>query len=195
MRNKGTDMGQKWRVTRSETLLQDRWINLRADHCVTPSGVEISPYYVLSYPDWVHVVAITNTGSLVLVRQYRHAAGEFSLELPGGIVEPQDASLEHTARREFEEETGFTAQRWQYVAGLRPNPATHTNRVHFFLALDAAYNRPPSLDAGEHGLHVEVLDVASVLDGVRSGLLAHATHVSGLLLGLGAAGRLSLAAT
>jgi hypothetical protein len=47
---------------------------LRVDHCVTPAGIEISPYYVLSYPDWVHVVGITEAGSWVLVQQYRHAA-------------------------------------------------------------------------------------------------------------------------
>ena len=188
-------MEQKWRVLRSETLLQDRWLHLQADHCVTPTGVEISPYYVLSYPDWVHVVAITGAGSLVLVRQYRHAAGEDFLELPGGAADPEDPSLEHAARRELEEETGFTAQRWQHVISLRPNPATHTNRVHFFLASGAAYNRPPRLDAGEQGLRVELFDIPRVLDGVRSGLLGNAVHVSGLFVGLAAAGRLSLTAT
>ena len=50
---------QNWRVIRSETLLKDRWIDLRADDCVTSAGIKISPYYVLCYPDWVHVVALT----------------------------------------------------------------------------------------------------------------------------------------
>jgi 8-oxo-dGTP pyrophosphatase MutT (NUDIX family) len=188
-------MEQKWRVLRSETSLQDRWLHLRADQCVTPTGVEISPYYVLSYPDWVHVVAITETGSLVLVWQYRHAAGEYFLELPGGAVDPEDPSLEYAARRELEEETGFTAQRWQHVISLHPNRATHTNRVHFFLASGAAYDRPPRLNAGEQGLRVELFDIPRVLDGVRSGLLGSAMQVSGLIVGLAAAGRLSLTAT
>jgi hypothetical protein len=42
-------------------LLNDRWINLRADRCLTASGAEIAPYYVLIYPDWVNVVAVTLT--------------------------------------------------------------------------------------------------------------------------------------
>ncbi len=193
-RVEGIEMEQNWRVIRSETLLQDRWLHLRADHCVTPTGTDISPYYVLSYPDWVHVVAITEAGSLVLVRQYRHAAGEVFLELPGGAADPEDASLEHAARRELEEETGFTAKRWQHVISLHSNPATHTNRVHFFLALEATYKGPPRLDAGEDGLRVELLDIPSVLGGLRSGLLGHAMHVSGVLLGLAAAGRLILTA-
>ena len=185
-------MEQKWRTIRSEILLRDRWINLRADHCVTSTGTEISPYYVMSYPDWVHVVGITESNCLVLIRQYRHAAGDFFLELPGGAVEADDISLEHAARREFEEETGFTAQRWELVTSLHPNPATHTNRVHFFLARGAILDRSQRLDVGEHGLQVELVDIPTVLDGLRSGLLGQAMHVSGILLGLSAAGRLPL---
>jgi len=148
----------------------------------------------MSYPDWVHVVGITEANRLVLVRQYRHAAGEFFLELPGGTVDLDDISLEHAARREFAEETGFTARRWEMFTSLYPNPATHTNRIHFFLALDAVCDHPQSLDIGEDGLAVELVDIPAVLDGLRSGLLGQAMHVSGILLGLAAAGRLTLAA-
>jgi 8-oxo-dGTP pyrophosphatase MutT (NUDIX family) len=188
----GKRMEQKWRTVRSETLLKDRWMHVRADHCVTPAGININPYYVLSYPDWVHVVAITETGCLVLVRQYRHAAGEFFLELPGGAVDSEDTSPEQAACRELEEETGFTARQWEYVTTLHPNPATHTNRVHFFLAVDAIQERSQRLDPGEDGLKVELLDIPAVLRGLRSGVLGHAMHVSGVLLGLAAAGHLRL---
>jgi 8-oxo-dGTP pyrophosphatase MutT (NUDIX family) len=188
----GCHMKRRWRTIRSETLLKDRWINLRADHCVTPTGVEISPYYVLSYPDWVHVVAITKAGCLVLVRQYRHGAGETFLELPGGAVDPADTSMEVAARRELLEETGFAARRWEMVSSLSPNPATHANRVHVLLALDAQPDRAQKLDPGEDGLTVELLTIRAVLDGLRSGLLGHAIHVSLLLLALSAAGRVDL---
>ena len=60
-------MDQKWHVIGSQTLLRDRWIDVRADDCITSVGVKISPYYVLTYPDWVHVVAITSAGALLLV--------------------------------------------------------------------------------------------------------------------------------
>jgi len=149
----------------------------------------------MSYPDWVHVVGITESNCLVLIRQYRHAAGDFFLELPGGAVEPDDVSLVQAARREFEEETGFTARRWKLVTSLHPNPATHTNRVHFFLALGAILNHSQRLDVGEQGLQVKLIDIPAVLDGLRSGLIGQATHVSGILLGLSAAGRLALTIT
>jgi 8-oxo-dGTP pyrophosphatase MutT (NUDIX family) len=185
---------EKWRVTRSQTLLKDRWIDLRADHCVASNGAEISPYYVLSYPDWVHVIGLAESDRLILVRQYRHAVGESLLELTGGAVDRDDSSLEHAARREFAQETGFTARGWELITSLYPNPATHTNRVHFFLALGATRDRTQRLDVGEDGLSVELMDIPAVLAGLRSGLIAQAMHVSGLLLGLAAAGRLILKA-
>ncbi|MBV9249109.1 MAG: NUDIX hydrolase [Acetobacteraceae bacterium] len=187
-------MDQRWRTVRSQSLLKDQWIDLRAECCITPEGAEISPYYVLSYPDWVHVVAITTSGNLVLVRQYRQAAGEMILELPGGLVDPKDSSPENAARRELEEETGFTAPIWKPVISLYPNPATHTNRMHVFLASGAECTRPQNLDAGECGLQVELLDIPAVLRGLRSGLFAHAAHASAILLGLEAAGRVAFTA-
>ena len=190
----GNHMESNWRVIRSESVLKDRWIDLRADHCTTATGKEISPYYVMSYPDWVHVVGITKSNSLVLVRQYRHAAGRSFLELPGGVVDPGDISLENAARREFEEETGFTSGRWELITSLHPNPATHTNRVHFFLALDAVCDSSQRLDIGEDGLRVELVEISVVLAGLRAGLLGQAMHVSGVLLGLAAAGQLPLTA-
>ena len=190
--DKSCVMDQRWRVVSSKDLLHDRWINVRADHCVTSSGTVISPYYVLTYPDWVHVVAVTRDDCLVLVRQYRHAAGAFFLELPGGMVDASDCNAELSGRRELAEETGYVAARWQPVSVLHPNPAIQTNRVHVFLALDAECRGLQSLDAGEDGLTVHLVPISEVLDGLSSGLLGQSMHVSAVLMALAVAGRLQL---
>lgn len=185
-------MDQTWRTLNSVTLRKDRWIDLRADHCVTPGGVELNPYYVLAYPDWVHVVALTDDDHVVLVRQYRHAVGKILVELPGGAVDAPDASVEQAARRELEEETGFTAARWQKVTSFYPNPATHTNQLHILLATGVTRRSSQRLDAGEEGLEVVTFPTKDVLAGLGTGLIGHAMHVSGLLLGLALAGRIRL---
>jgi len=184
------DMDGKWKTFKSESLLKDRWIDLRADYCLTPAGQEISPYYVLSYPDWINVVAVTTDGCLVLVRQYRHAAGDFFMEIPGGAVENADSDIEQAARRELQEETGFTARSWELISTLHPNPASHTNRLHTFLAIDATCDHEQRLDRGEEGLSVHAVPIPQVLEGLRSGFIGQALHVSSILLGLTAAGRL-----
>jgi 8-oxo-dGTP pyrophosphatase MutT (NUDIX family) len=187
-------MIESWRITNSETVIKDRWIDLRADSCVTPSGVDIAPYYVLAYPDWVHVVAVTPDDQIVLVRQYRHGVGKVLLELPAGTVETTDASIEQTARRELEEETGYHAASWRFVSTLYPNPSNQTNRLHVFLGLGATRVRAQKLDLSEEGMEVVTIPIADVLSGLHDGLLGQAFNVTALLLALTTSGHVSLTA-
>src|SRR5437870_4765782 len=76
-----------WTVHGSSTIIKDRWIDLRADVCTTPTGVSISPYYVLRYPDWAHSVCLDDADRICVVSQYRHGAARVMMELPGGVVE------------------------------------------------------------------------------------------------------------
>lgn len=188
----GDEAAPRWRVTASRVLVEDRWIRLRAETCVTGSGAVLDPYYVLDYADWVHVVALTPDGDrLVMTRIYRHGAGEWGLELPGGIMDAGDADPLATARRELLEETGYTAAEFRPVVSLRPNPATHTNRVHTVLALGAAWRQPPAPEPGED-MTTELLPVAELLRGLPAGGMQQSTQVASLLLALAAAGRLAL---
>ena len=185
-------MIQPWRTLSSTPLLRDRWIDLRADTCATAAGVEIAPYYVLTYPDWVHVAALTSDDCLVLVEQYRHGAASAFLELPGGVIDPGDASPLAAGERELREETGFAASGWQPVSSLHANPAIQANRVHTVLATDAVRIAEPTLEDSEAGMTFRLVPVATVLAGLQDGLLGQSMQVAGLLLALAKAGRISL---
>jgi 8-oxo-dGTP pyrophosphatase MutT (NUDIX family) len=177
----------RWRVTASRVLVEDRWIRLRADTVVTPQGAVLDPYYVLDYADWVHVVALTDDGRIVMVRQYRHAIGAVHLELPGGVMDAEDEGALVTAARELMEETGHAARELRHVITLCPNPATHTNRVHTVLATGCTLAGETAFDHGED-IAVEILPVAEALAAARSGGIQQSTHVASLLQGLAAAG-------
>jgi 8-oxo-dGTP pyrophosphatase MutT (NUDIX family) len=180
-----------WTVLGSQVLVEDRWIRLRADRLRTAAGHELSPWYVLDYPDWAVVVALTADDRLVLVRQWRHAAQSWSLELPGGVVDATDADPLAAARRELREETGHEAPGWRYLYASHPNPAIQTNRLHVVLATGAAPVAAAVLEAGE-ALHTEILPVDQVLAGLRQGMIGQAMHVGAILVGLEAAGRIRL---
>lgn len=180
-----------WRVTATRTVVKDRWIDLRADSCVTPNGGVLDPYYVLAYPDWVHVLALTPDDRIVMVEQYRHAVGQRVLELPGGAVEAADTDPSQAAARELAEEAAHAAASFQHICSHWPNPATHTNKVHFYRAVDPVASGQQVLDAGEDGLTIHLVPVPEVLRGLREGWIMQSMHASAILLGLAACGRIS----
>ena len=89
-----------WSVTGARSVIRDRWIDLRADDCLTSDGHVVAPYYVLRWPDWVQIVAIDDEDHVVLIEQYRHGLGIISLELPSGAIDAADASPIAAGKRE-----------------------------------------------------------------------------------------------
>jgi ADP-ribose pyrophosphatase len=81
----------------------------------------------------VAVAALDEEGRLLLVRQYRHPAGEWLVEVPAGRVEPGEPELD-AARRELEEETGYRAESWSLLRRFWPAPGFCSERMSLFLA-------------------------------------------------------------
>ena len=172
-----------WRVAASRYVLQDRWLSVRADDCVTASGVEIAPYYVLETADFVHVVALDGQERIVMVRQYRHGLGDTSLELPGGMMDAEDrGDATVTAARELREETGYTAARFEPVATLSVDPARFANRLHVVLARDVVPGRQ-DLDPAET-IAVELLPRREAVKLALAGGIENAQHVGLLMMAL-----------
>lgn len=180
-----------WTVLGSRVLIEDRFIRLRADRLRNAAGEELSTWYVLDYPDWAAVVALTDDDRLVLVRQWRHAAQDWCLELPGGVMDPTDADAVAATRRELLEETGHAARAWRYLYAGYPNPAIQTNRMHMVLATGAHPAAAVSHEPGEQ-IEVVTLPVDEVLAGIGEGMLGQSMHVGAVLVGLAAAGRIRL---
>ncbi len=179
-----------WSVSASRVILQDRWIKLRADDCVTASGRRVEPYYVLDYPDFAHVFATTNDDRVVLVRQYRHAFGGTSLELPGGVVDAVDADPGAAGMRELLEETGFAGPSWRLAASLSADPAKFTNRTHLVMAQGVERISAPRLDPGED-IEVALIPMTELMGLIWSRSIVNASHLGLLMLALHDLGRLA----
>ena len=139
---------KKWKILSSEYLVQRPWLTARRDVAELPDGRVNNEYYVLEYPDWVNILAITKEGQIVMERQYRHALGKTCYELPCGVIEKGETPLD-AAKRELLEETGFAGGEWQEWMTLSPNPATSTNLAHSFLASGVEKVSGQHLDATE----------------------------------------------
>ena len=139
---------KEWKVLESEYLVRRPWLTARRDRLELPDGRIIPEYYVLEYPDWVNVIAITKDGQFVMERQYRHAARKISLELPCGVMEEGETPLE-AAQRELLEETGFGGGQWKKLMELSPNPSAMSNTTHCFLAIGVEKIAEQHLDETE----------------------------------------------
>src|ERR1700687_2612926 len=91
------------------------------------------PHYSLRTRDYVGVVAVTTNGELLLVRQFRPAVWETTLELPSGHVEPGQTP-EEAARTELLEETGHEANSFELVGDFSPDTGRLGNRMWCFFA-------------------------------------------------------------
>ncbi|MDE6207997.1 MAG: NUDIX hydrolase [Muribaculaceae bacterium] len=124
---------KKWKLLESEYLYRRPWLTARRDKVELPDGRIHPEYYVLEYPSWVNIIAITEDGEFVLVEQYRHGLGEVGFELCAGVVEDGEAPVDG-AKRELMEETGFGGGEWELFATLSPNASATNNLSYTYLA-------------------------------------------------------------
>jgi 8-oxo-dGDP phosphatase len=187
----GETSHKSWRVRSSEYIHQDKWIAVRADDCVTPAGVEVAPFYVLEYPDWVHIIALDPHDNLILVQQYRHGVACMSTEVPAGRMDADDESPLTAAARELAEETGYVSDDLKLIATMSPNPATHANHIHVVLALNAQAKTTAAPDPAED-LTIRIIPYREALQMIVAGTFVHAPQIASLLLALARAGKVNL---
>lgn len=124
---------RKWEILKSEYLIKRPWFTARKDMVKMPSGVINDEFYILEYPDWVNIIAITKDNQFVMIRQYRHGIQQTRYELCAGVVDPGEQPLE-AAKRELFEETGYGNGKWHKLMTISGNTSTTNNYTHCFIA-------------------------------------------------------------
>lgn len=122
------------RVTSSRIVHAGRVFDVVRETIVLPSGLE-QVLEIVDHPGAVAVAAVDERGELLLVRQYRHACGDWLLEIPAGRVEPGEDRLV-AAMRELEEETGHRARHWEVLREFFAAPGFCSEWLTVFLARD-----------------------------------------------------------
>jgi len=131
-------------LVRSETVLRGHPFDVSTDTIRFPDGTELDRS-IVQHPGAVALVALDEQGRWLLVRQYRHPARRWLLEIPAGTREPGE-NPEVTAARELREETGFAAEHLEHLGGSWMAPGFCTEYIDFFVATGL---RPDPLPADD----------------------------------------------
>lgn len=170
---------EKWKVLSSEYIAHEPWFTVRKEKVRLPNGSTIPSYYVMEYPAWINVIAITKDGLMVMERQYRHGLGRVDYELCAGVVDATDALPVDAAKRELLEETGYGKGEWQELMVVCVNPGTHNNLTYCFLATGVEKVAERNLEPTED-IAVELLSQERVRELLEEGKIMQGLHVAPL---------------
>ncbi len=160
-----------------ETVFEGRIFDIRID-TIREGDIEYKREIVVHAGSAV-IVPVFEDGTIALVRQYRHAAGGYQLELPAGGIEPGE-TFEQAAARELEEEVGFKTGKIEKLTEFYVSPGFLTEKMHVFLATSLT-KTTQSLDDDEI-VEIVRLPLAEAVEMTRDGRIEDAKTIVGLLL-------------
>lgn len=171
-------MKRNWSTTAREPLVTTPVFSIHKDRKSRPGDPQERHFYVIDAVDWVNVIPLTTNDEVVLVEQHRHGTNQTSLEIPGGMIDAEDASPEVAAAREMLEETGYAGAELQELGVVHPNPAIQSNRCYSFLARDVRKVGELRLDETED-IEVVCYPIAEIPELMSSGRITHALVLAG----------------
>jgi ADP-ribose pyrophosphatase len=167
-------------VHKRRTIRHGRVFDITVENVTFPNGFNVD-LEILRHPGASAVVPLLGTDKVVMLKQYRHAVGDFMWEIPAGTFDGKEDPLV-CAQRELTEETGYTAGGWERLGAITPVPGYSDERIHLFLARDLA-PAAQNLDKDEL-LEVYPLPLSEVVGMIMQGKIEDAKTIAGIFFAL-----------
>tara|TARA_B100000579_G_scaffold369714_1_gene331314 strand:- start:42 stop:620 length:579 start_codon:yes stop_codon:yes gene_type:complete len=143
-------------ILETKACLDAKKIRFEINKFLMPNSIE-GEFGVIRHPGAALAVPITKSGEVIILRQYRFSCSRRILEFPAGTLEEGESPLE-SIKREVQEESGYSANKWDNLGEMLPCPGYSDETIHLFLARDLnKLEKKPEGDADED---IEVLKMA-----------------------------------
>lgn len=164
-------------ILSTEDIYKGRIVHLQVHQVRLPDGA-VASRETVKHPGAVAVVALDAEQNVLLVKQHRSGVNRITIEIPAGLLEP-DEHPRATAGRELREETGYRAETLEALGGIHVSPGYTNEYIHLFYATDLIYD-PLSQDADEF-VEMVRLPLQEALTKIDEGIIDEAKTVAALL--------------
>ncbi len=175
-------MQKNWKIIRSVAKESLRLFEAKYNYLINPRNEKEVEVIVLSGNDAVNVMAVTTKNTVIMIKQYRFGINDYTVEIPGGLVDAGEDLL-IAAQRELREETGYSGENWQYLGKIAQNPVFQDAYIHHYLLIDAEKTHPTEFDEAEDIQMIE-MTLNEVQEGLYECAFQHPHTVSALVLGM-----------
>ena len=165
-------MIKPWKTISSTPAGDFRIFTIRSDKKISPRTGQEHDFYIIDAVNWVNIVAVTPDQQLVMVEQYRHGSNTVELEIPGGMMDVEDASPVIAGVRELQEETGYAGDQARVLGQVSGNPAIMSNTCFTVIVENCRCVHPVEFDSGED-LITRLVPVAEIPRMIASGKIGH----------------------
>lgn len=173
---------KEWKIIRSENKGNIRLFDISYKYLISPRTGQEVEVVCLAGDDAVNIVALTPEQEVLLIHQFRFGILDYTYEVPGGFVDKGESVLT-AAKRELQEETGYSAKEWIYLGKVPMNPTFQDAYIHHYLALDAKLTAKTNFDDAED-IAFKLLPISDVEEGLRNLKFQHPHAISALFAAL-----------
>ncbi len=164
------------KTMKSERIYDGKILNLRVDTVELPDK-KYSKREIVEHPGAVAIIAINENKEMIMIRQYRKAIDKILLEIPAGKLELNEEPIE-SAKRELKEETGYTADKIEYVMEFYTSPGFNNEKIYLFLAQGLTEGEQ-ELEVGEY-IDVEKYNLDELMKMIKLGEIVDSKTIIGI---------------
>ena len=168
----------KFKIRKSREIYQSRIIRLCDDEIEFADGRKFRRE-ILHHPGAVAIVPVLEKGKIILIKQFRYAAGDFLWEIPAGTLEKGE-TIRQCAHRELKEEIGYSARRLKRMVNFYPTPGVSSEIIYIFKASGLIKAEPHREE--DELLKQKKFSFKEAIELIKKGKIIDAKTIIGLLL-------------